>query len=566
MRKIFLTTMLGAFLIPFFTAHAIAQTTEKISPVTFDKAIGFANGEDKIESYLFFDSGRKVVLFGKKQLQIWDIGEGKLINSTPHNIDRFAPVGILEGLVKMWVMDWAPMLIDPNGKWLMTLEKQKGSKIRTGVFRSLSDAKEVARIETPNMSIDRASFSEDKTEIKTYGKSDDVAVFAVWDANDLSLKRSITIKDYDWHQDISGLRMIVGDGGTNSIWFWSKQGNRLTLRDARTGAIERTYSAQGIDPKSSYYNTTVSSDERFLLSVRDGRVLVWEVAGDGKPIYEVAENKETGLNFLRTIGSDHFAMMQGKSLQIYAIAGDGKPLYTLSSDDPNDTTEVADVTEIGEYIAVVDDTSVALIKTDSAGTPILKINHTNSNERFRPVGFVKNDGFLVVGRHNRTDKWPAKTQIYGLDGKLVYDLEFLIDGKVMLSPDEKYLYAEYLGASAAMNIPENKSLYIPVDTVTPSSTDSEGVTTYGDQENVEWTTPEPSLRFILKHRGDVTAVYDADAGKEVQVLFDPARVKYDKNHKVKKSRLDDAFWAEDHSYIYALDDKRNKMMFWTVQE
>jgi hypothetical protein len=566
MRKVFLTTLLGCLLFPFLANRAECQTTIADSPVTFDKAIGFTKGEDKIASYSFFDSGNKVVIFGEKQLQIWDVRQGKLLNSTKHNIDRFAPSGFLKGIAKMFTMNWNPVLIDPNGKWMMTLEKEKGSKIRVGVVRSLSDAKETKRIETPNMSVDWASFNDDKTEIETYGKTNDVAVLAAWDVNDLSLKRSITITDYDWHQDLSGLKMIVGTGGTDSIWFWDKQGNVLTLRDARTGEIEKSYSAEGFDPKSSYRNTTVSSDERLLFSTRDSRILVWKIAGDGKPLYEVTANKENGMSFSQVIGRDHFALMQGKSLQVYAIAGDGKPLYTLSSENPNDSMQIAAVTKDGKYIAVADDTSVALFETNGDGDPIFKIAHTNANERFRPIEFVKNDSLLAVGRHNRTDKWPAKTQIYELGGKLVYDLEFLAEDDLQLSPDEKYIYTEFLGGTYVMNIPDKKRLYIPVEIHTPSNIDYEGNTTNGTPENVDRTTPNSSFRFILKHRGDVTAVYDSAAGKEVQVLLDPAKVKYDKKNKVKKSALDDAFWAEDESYIYALDDKRHVMLFWNVKE
>jgi hypothetical protein len=89
--------------------------------------------------------------------------------------------------------------------------------------------------------------------------------------------------------------------------------------------------------------------------------------------------------------------------------------------------QIAAVTKDGKYIAVADDTSVALFETNGDGDPIFKIAHTNANERFRPIEFVKNDSLLAVGRHNRTDKWPAKTQIYELGGKLVYDLEFLAE-------------------------------------------------------------------------------------------------------------------------------------------
>src|SRR5829696_5049109 len=101
-----------------------AQTGGEV--LEFKSKIGFTNGEDKIIEHRFLENGKKVLIIGQKNLQIWDVENAKLLNSVPHQLPQFAPRGfvstyLLLGLPQL--LDWRPLVVDKNGKWIITSEK-----------------------------------------------------------------------------------------------------------------------------------------------------------------------------------------------------------------------------------------------------------------------------------------------------------------------------------------------------------------------------------------------------------------------------------------------------------
>ncbi len=84
--------------------------------------------------------------------------------------------------------------------------------------------------------------------------------------------------------------------------------------------------------------------------------------------------------------------------------------------------------------------------------------------------------------------------------------------------------------------------------------------------NIEHTSLSPDGKLILKYGDDVVSVYDIETGKEIQKLFDAERVKYNKKNEIKKSGLDNVFWSEDSTGVYALDEKSRTISFWKMSK
>jgi len=292
MKKILaILTIIFAFTAAFAAADEVLE---------FKSKIGFSNGEDKIVEHRFIDNDKKLLIIGLKNLQIWDVENAKLLNSVPHQIPQFSPRGfvstyLLWGLPKL--LDWRPYLIDPNGKWIITTEKVGTNPLRSAVVRDLRDLKQIAVMDLPNVSTEYITFDENKNEILTFGITEKTGEFARWDIDKFTSKEFFSVKEYKWHQKIrDGEKMIVGAGDTKFSWsaLLGKQGDSLTLRDVKSGTIEKEFTAKNLKPETAYQDTTVSADEKLLIARRNDRIFVWEINGDGQPKFEVSNPNPKG--------------------------------------------------------------------------------------------------------------------------------------------------------------------------------------------------------------------------------------------------------------------------------
>jgi WD40 repeat protein len=538
-----------------------------------ESKIGFIKGEDKIVQYNLLEN-KKILLIGEKNLQIWDVENAKLVNSVPHQIPQFAPRGFFSTYILLsipQILDlWKPYVVDPNGKFIITAEKIGDNKLQSAVVRDLQTLKQIAVLDLPNVSTEFVALDERNNEIRTFGQTDKTGAFADWDADDFQLKKLISVDEYKWHHLIKNeAKVIVGSGDTKFLWsdFSIKQGDRLTLRDVKTGKVEKEFTAQNLIPRTTFQETTLSKDEKFLLAKRDERIFVWEIDGDGMPRFEVsAKSEKEDYDFVKIIGGRFFAVSVDKKLHVYDIAGNGTPQFVLASDTPNDSVQMFDQTKDGKYIAVADDAKISVLETAGDGKPLYEIVSENKNERFALIKFLEDKNSLAVGRVNRSDKKQPRTEFYDIEtGKLTLEIPVVFSFNVKVTPDGNFLYDEELGGTGIWNFAKKSFFFISLK-IYETEYKPDAIVPQTPPYNIEHTSLSPNGKLILKYGDDVVSVYDIETGKEVQKLFDAERVKYNKKNEIKKSGLGNVFWSEDSTGVYALDEKSKTVSFWKVSK
>jgi hypothetical protein len=568
----------------------------------FKSKIGFTNGEDKIAAYDFLENGKKILIIGEKNLQLWDVANAKMINSVPHQIPQFAPRGfistyLLLGLPKF--LDWRPFIIDEDGKWIITAEKLGTNPLRSAVVRDLQTLKQIAVMNLPNVSTEYIAYDENRGEILTFGITDRNAAFASWKEDKFTVKQLVTINEYKWHQTIrDDEKIIVGSGDTKVLWTGPniKQGDRLTLRDVKTGAIEKEYSAPNLKPETAYQETTVSGDEDYLISKRNDRIFVWEIDGNGAPRFEISNPNPKGDFSFKTIVDRRFIVVKiDGQLRIYDVAGNGTPLFELAPQnpkedlrfaniingrfifiyadhklrvydtvggtklkfeiapqDPKDTTEWRDLTKDGRFIAIADDRRAAVYEVAGAGKPLYEIVRQSEKERFPTVKFLEDKNWLAVARVNHSEKKEPRTEFYDLaTGKLSFDAAFEADYGMRFTPDGKYIYQTELGSFKLWNVAARRLLEIKLEYFRPDSSTPDYLRV--EARNTEHVEFSPDYRYILRYGDELTEVYETETGSLAQSIFDSAKVKYDKQNRIKNSGLGEAGWIRNGKYVYAFD-------------
>lgn len=595
---------ISLILLVFLAATRCVFADDDDAILHFKAKIGFMNGEDKIVEYKFIDKDKKLVIIGEKVLQIWDVENARMLSSAAHRIPQFAPRGFVSTYLLLGVprlLDWRSFLIDADGKWIITIEKTDTRSLSSAVVRDLRTLRQIAVLDLPNVATDYVSFDDARGEIRTFGITDKNAAFGAWNPNGFALKESVSIKEYKWRQTIrADAKMIVGTGDTKTSWsgFGDKQGDRLTLRDAKTGAVEREFAAPNLQPESAYQTTTVSADEKFLISKRDERIFVWDIDGGGAPAFEISNPKPKGNLSLKEICDGKFIVVKiDDELRVYDVAGGGVPLLAISkqnpkedldfariiggrfvvveagdkirlydvrngqtlkleiaSDNPKDSVHFYGATTDGKFFVVRDDRKISVFETAGGAQPIYEIVRRSEKERFPTVKFIEDKNLLAVARVNRSEKKPPTTEFYDAPtGKILFDASFEAGYDMKFTPGGKYIYQTELGAFSVWNVAARKFFALALETYTPSSDPNTIEYLTESPRNTESVDFSPDFRYILRHGGNVTAVFETETGRHLQTIFNPDKVKYDKRSQIKKSGLGYAAWINDGKYVFALD-------------
>lgn len=548
----------------------------------FKAKIGFDKDQDAIVSYKFLDNGKKVLIIGQRYLQFWDVENAKLLKSIPHNMTSLGNRGFFNSIFLAIAQKtyWNPFFLDQNNSLMISTEKTSDGKTTSAMVWDLDTAKQLAILNLPkSISTDDVFVDREKNEIITRGQGEINSVFAIWDSQTYKLKSSISIDNYYWHKLLrNNEKIVVGSGDTKILWNTTgKNGLNLNLRDMKTGAIEKEFTADGLLPKTSYLQTLVSKDERYLLSIRDKRIFIWDINESTKPKFEVsARNPTEKVEFIDLI-DNNLVVSVNKKLVVYDLAGDGKPKYELTSERNNDSVKLTDKTSDGRFIAVSDDTKVSVIEIAGTGKPIFEIVRTTEKERLKSVQFMNDENYLVVSRVNKSEKKLEKTEFYDLQtGNIKLEFPGTLEYFPKFIQGQKFLISRgFFSDTIIWNMLAKTSFTIRLKTYTPpSQTPEENVLnpTYDDSiKQIEFTSVSPDEKSILKYGGDLVTIFDIETGKEIQTIFNPEKVKYDKENKVKKSGLNDAGWSADGKYVYAFGLRgffgyRETMSLWSVSK
>lgn len=612
-----------AILMVIFAMSAFVLAADDAQVLEFKAKVGFTNGEDKIIEHKFIDNDKKLLIMGQKSLQIWDVETAKLIVSVPHQIPQFAPRGFVSNYLLLnlpAIIDWRPYIIDDQGKWIITIEKIGTGEKRSAIVRDLENLKQKALLELPTNSTEYVAYDKSKNEVMTLGVTSKLGEFAAWDRDKLTRKEFFAIDEYKWHQKIRGdEKMIVGAGDTKGIASgWNvKQGDSLTLRDVKTGTIEKEYTAANLKPATYFQETTISADEKYMISKRDNRIFVWELAGDGKPKYEVSnpnpkgdfslkeiverrfivvkideqlrvydiekdaapilavapQNKDEDLYF-QQIFNDRYVLVKAENkLRIYDTVGVQKLKFEMASTDPEDTMELRDFSKDEKYIAVNDDDKVFVYEISGDGKPLFQIVRDSPKERFYTIQFIEEKNWLAVARVNRSEKKEPRTEFYELQsGKLNFELPFEAS-EIKFTPDDRFIYQENIGSFLIWNLAEQKLSRISLKSYTPTHEDPVTKETVQDPPvNTDDISFSPDFRYILRYGDSPTAIFEVETGKQIQTIFDPQKVKYDKQNRLKDSGLGAANWINNGKYVYAFESPKffvgtqRTINFWEVKK
>lgn len=554
---------------------AQANVLEFIAETGFDKR------EDKIVKYKFLESEKKIILLGEKNLQVWDYESGKLLSSVVHGIPKFENFNLYSNIVfpdVPPVTEWNPVLIDPQGKWGITIEHfgDGDKKKKMAVVRDVSAMKQIALLELPENSIDSVSYDEGTGEVIAIGIDDKTAAIGNWKRDSFKLQQIIPVTEYKWHQFIkNGEKIIVGSGETKINWsgYNIKQGNSLVLRDVKTGAIEKEFTAPNLLPRTPFRFTLVTKDEKTLISVRDDRLLIWDIDGNGQPRLELSDaNTDNDFGIKSLLLDRYYFAYRDKDIFVYDIKGDSdQPKYHLSAAAPEDSVRVAAISADQRYVAVTEDGKISVIKTESDGKPLYEIVRDSPNERFNAVEVTNLYDYLIVTRNNRKDKKPDRTEIYDVkNGKLVYTIPENVGYGLKMTADGNFLYGGELGFAYFWNFAKKQSYKIPLETYT--------TTCYSHEVNCSETTSpseyiilSPNEKFILRYGEEIVSIFDIETGKEIQQVINPKRAKYNKFNKLKDSGIGTAFWSPDGKFVYAYDSygifyNNRTISFWRAQD
>ena len=599
-------TFLTVCLCILFTLNvAVAQSLG--DQIEFKGKIGFINDEDEIVEHKFLDGGKRLLLLGKRNVQIWDVEKRQLLSSVQHQIPQFEPGGfvgtyLLLGFPKL--IDWRPYFIDVEGRWIITSEKTGADKLRSAVVRDLQSLKQIAVLEMPDISAEYITYDEPKNEIMTFGVTNKTGGLARWNVGDFSNKEFVKIDEYKWHQTIrDDSKIVVGSGDVNVFWsgFYDKQGDSLTLRNPKTGAIEKTYAAENLKPKSSFKNTTVSSDEKYLMSTRDNRVFVWEIDGDGKPKFEISNPDPKGdFDFKQVIGQRFIQVKIADQIRIYDIEGNGSPMfslapqnekedisfeclidnrfvvikadkkfrvydtaagvqafkYELASGNPKDTMQFYGAVDDGKYIIARDDEKILVLETAGDGRPLYQIVRNSEKERFPTVTYIKNKNLLLIARVNNSEKKPPVSEFYDLKtGKLIFNADFEATDNLRFTPDDTRLYQKNIGSFKIWNLQNRQLQNIDLQTREEKVYDYGSMDyTSGATYNAEYADFDADYQYVLRHGEARLTVFDAQTGAYSHLKNNDGTPQPMKKGKPKKDRFGEAGWILGGKYVYAINE------------
>ncbi len=553
MTKKYLTYVVCCLTVLFI--GAAAQTSDN-EPLKYRGAMGFADGSDKIAGFEFVKDGSKLVVIGETQIQIWDAKELKLIRSIPHTIDQFAPSKgffskyILLGIPKL--LRWRPYVVDPNGKWLATIERSDIPNIRTVVVRDLQELNKINELKLDGYSANYISYDEARDQVVGEFKKGKSNAYVSWDAVGLAQTKVLVIDDYKWHKEIKdGKKVIVGSGDSKFVANL-KQGDTLTLRDVATGKIETVYSADGLKPETPFQETEVVANETLLVSKRDDRLFVWDIDGDGKPKIELpVGNPKNTYNYRGVLNDRFIHLTKDNSLYIYDLIGNSdrpEEFRPTSKDRPYP----ADISKDGRFIAV-QEAERARVFEIGKNDPVLSIVRDSPNERLRGIAFVEELGVFAIGRVNNKEKKPFRTELFDLaDFKLTRSIARWTSPSYRLIKEDKFFLDTGIGYASIFDIEGNRSISFELNTSTTyCSSDDTNCTS--ETFNTERLSLNGDETLAIKTGDRVTSVWDLNDGKLLQNLLLKDRAKYDKKNVLKESGVVDVKWSDDSSFVYGVN-------------
>jgi uncharacterized phage-like protein YoqJ len=282
------------------------------------------------------DDGNRLLLVGRKQLQLWDVPRAKLIDSSSHRITGYWTGGFLMRLVSFpkpanfpLAMNEDRMKVSPDGTTGIIITKvdpQSKSTDVAAIVWNLRTGDSVGSLMRAGRPIRDAEFSKDGSTIMTiHGELKDTEL-AFWDAKTLSHRNSILVKNLSFqYMSPDGEHIFVSSAKANkwldvTVMSYDPS-NGIELLNTRTGKIEKTFA----DGAAKFRSTTlISPDNKYAIARTDNKVVVWETAGDGTPKYRIEQRTARINHGLMGISQDsRYLLTQTKNEALVYELGSG---------------------------------------------------------------------------------------------------------------------------------------------------------------------------------------------------------------------------------------------------
>jgi hypothetical protein len=354
------------------------------------------------------------------------------------------------------------------------------------------------------------------------------------------------------------------------VWtgFQSKQGNSLTLRDVASGKILTEYTAPNVKPDTAFLNGFVTRDEKFLVAQREGRIFGWEVAGDGKPVFEIAKptpkskfdleqihedryvvvfidnelqifdiwqngqrvlkvtpsTPKEDLDFSGIISKGYAVVRVQAKVHIYSLTDGNLKLAIKSENDPKDRVVFHAVSDDNKLVAAADDERVMVYDINGDGSPRFVVRRDSPKERFSAVGFFHEQNVVGLARVNNSEKKAPRTEFYDVsDGKLQYTAPFAIAPGAAFDVDGGMLFQVRLGGVDIWNRATRQNFTVLLETYTEQVYNfGTGETTSGETRNFDDIYFDPEMAFFVRKGRRATGIFELKTGRLIQSIPQPA--------------------------------------------
>jgi hypothetical protein len=306
------------FVLSFLIVPHAVETQTYPEPFKLRSRIDFPS-KTFISYVLPLDGGKKLLLVADKEARIWDVENGTLIKSYSNDFS-FRP-RVLGRLLH--IPEY--IVASPDGSKLITIGKPSGEKYSSAIVTDLATVKQTKLNGTLEETRDARFSRNGKIILTIHGDLKDIEL-KFWDGDTLKIRNSIRMNDLGWHYlSNDGNGIFIANGKANKwlnylVMDYDASPN-ISLLDTATGKTSKLFLAgNALSPTRINAYPKISSDEKYLAGISDGKIFVWETNGNGSPKYEISPIDPNGrLDLLGFTTDGHYLMTsdQRKTGRIY---------------------------------------------------------------------------------------------------------------------------------------------------------------------------------------------------------------------------------------------------------
>jgi WD40 repeat protein len=306
---------------------AFSQT----KPVVEDKGnFGLYAVHDSILLHKYLERENRLMLVGRKNLQLLDLEDFKVIETRPIAL-QFA-----DRRSEYQYIDWP---ISPDGRRIALLGLKEGytkansENKQSASILDLQTGKRIALLSHPDRIL-KATWSNNGKTLMTMDAAG-VNIFtktlnvSFWDGETFEHRQSITVENVTWiHLSNDGSRFFAASGKPKKllgIKYVADSGSVVRIWKTESGELEKTIAVSDSEFHLKTREIEISPDEEFLVVANKHksnpsrhRLLVWKINADIKPKYELQpQPKIDDSRVMFSPDGRLFALDVGKNLQIY---------------------------------------------------------------------------------------------------------------------------------------------------------------------------------------------------------------------------------------------------------